>query len=202
MDRTSADPVAAKILDAALQQFEEVGVRKSTIEDIARRAGVGRMTVYRRFGAKDDILAAVVNRETRHILDQIAHVAGGDGALDDRIVAAFTFVVRYAKNHRLLNRLIALDPESTLSDLTTNASAPLTAAVHAGVWYFGRDIEGSSEATDFPARVEAAVRIIHSIALTPHITIGLTTDEQIAQFARVCIVPILTAGTTYDQDPR
>ena len=42
------DQITTRILAAALEQAELVGMRRSTMEDVARRSGVGRATLYRR----------------------------------------------------------------------------------------------------------------------------------------------------------
>ena len=52
------DLTAERILDAALEQFVLVGIRRSSVEDVARRAGVTRVTVYRRFPRKDALVEA------------------------------------------------------------------------------------------------------------------------------------------------
>ena len=46
------DQITTRILAAALEQAELVGMRRSTMEDVARRSGVGRATLYRRFPPK------------------------------------------------------------------------------------------------------------------------------------------------------
>jgi AcrR family transcriptional regulator len=57
-DRTST---RVRIVDGALRCLARQGVAKSTVDDIARQAGLSRATVYRTFPrGKDDILAAVV----------------------------------------------------------------------------------------------------------------------------------------------
>ncbi|MFC8797484.1 TetR/AcrR family transcriptional regulator [Promicromonospora sp. NPDC057138] len=55
------DPRADEaILRAALELFTEHGHAGTSIEQIARRAGVGKLTVYRRWGSKDELIAAAV----------------------------------------------------------------------------------------------------------------------------------------------
>ncbi|MDN5857741.1 MAG: TetR/AcrR family transcriptional regulator [Pseudonocardia sp.] len=49
-----------EILAAALELFVEHGVDGTSIEGVARRAGVGKVTVYRRFPTKEALLAAAV----------------------------------------------------------------------------------------------------------------------------------------------
>ncbi|MEU4365226.1 TetR/AcrR family transcriptional regulator [Promicromonospora sp. NPDC023987] len=48
------------ILRAALELFTEHGHAGTSIEQIARRAGVGKLTVYRRWASKDELIAAAV----------------------------------------------------------------------------------------------------------------------------------------------
>nr|ABP47474.1 transcriptional regulator, TetR family [Mycolicibacterium gilvum PYR-GCK] len=55
------DPDADRaILQAALDLFIERGVEGSSIEQIAKRAGVGKPTVYRRWGTKEELIAAAM----------------------------------------------------------------------------------------------------------------------------------------------
>ena len=50
------------ILDAALELFGEVGIPRTTIGDVAKRAKINRVTVYRRIGSKDELVRAVIDR--------------------------------------------------------------------------------------------------------------------------------------------
>src|SRR5579884_4518029 len=71
---TGADPVTGRILDAALGQFEDFGLRRSTVEDIARRCGLSRITIYRRFPRKENLIEAVLLRELASFLGELASV--------------------------------------------------------------------------------------------------------------------------------
>ena len=57
--RADAERNRKRLLDAAAEVFAERGLEASTAE-IARRAGVGQGTVFRRFPTKDDLVAAIV----------------------------------------------------------------------------------------------------------------------------------------------
>lgn len=48
------------ILHAAFELFLERGVDGASIEQIARRAGVGKLTVYRRWSSKEELLAQAI----------------------------------------------------------------------------------------------------------------------------------------------
>src|SRR5688500_16659891 len=64
------DEVSARLLDAAYEQFCRMGVKRSTMTDVARLAGVSRITVYRRFATKDQLVEQVVRREFRRYFDR------------------------------------------------------------------------------------------------------------------------------------
>ncbi|NOZ74934.1 MAG: TetR/AcrR family transcriptional regulator [FCB group bacterium] len=53
------DNKAEKIIQAAIQVFAEKGLEKGKIADIARKAGIGKGTVYEYFSSKDEIFSAI-----------------------------------------------------------------------------------------------------------------------------------------------
>ena len=59
------DGYSERILEAAREELSAYGLRRTTLDDIAARAGVGRATLYRRFANRDTLLAALVAREAR-----------------------------------------------------------------------------------------------------------------------------------------
>lgn len=61
------DQATESILDAALVEFDQHGIRRVALDDVARRAGVSRTSIYRRFANKDDLVSAVVNRENAQL---------------------------------------------------------------------------------------------------------------------------------------
>ncbi|GAB3744032.1 TetR/AcrR family transcriptional regulator [Nocardiopsis nanhaiensis] len=60
--------VEDEILDAAHDCVEAFGVRRTTLTDVARRAGVSRPTVYRRWPDVTALVADLLTRELRSIL--------------------------------------------------------------------------------------------------------------------------------------
>jgi AcrR family transcriptional regulator len=69
--RADAERNRKRLLDAAVEVFSEHGLEASTAE-IARRAGVGQGTVFRRFPTKDDLVAAIVVDRLGEITDAAA----------------------------------------------------------------------------------------------------------------------------------
>lgn len=56
MSEESQPSTKDRLVAAAFELFEERGFERTTAEDIARRAGVGRTTFFRAFGSKDDVI--------------------------------------------------------------------------------------------------------------------------------------------------
>jgi AcrR family transcriptional regulator len=69
--RADAERNRKRLLDAAVEVFAERGLEASTAE-IARRAGVGQGTVFRRFPTKDDLVAAIVADRLGEITEEAA----------------------------------------------------------------------------------------------------------------------------------
>lgn len=67
-----ADPATQAILDAAVVEFERHGFRRVALDDVARRARISRTTIYRRFANRDELVAAVIDRENAVLFADIA----------------------------------------------------------------------------------------------------------------------------------
>ncbi|SDN39015.1 TetR/AcrR family transcriptional regulator [Allokutzneria albata] len=69
------------VLDAARECVLALGVRRTTLSEVARRAGVSRMTLYRRFPDVNSLLAALMTREFGALLGQVAAPDALNGSL-------------------------------------------------------------------------------------------------------------------------
>lgn len=70
------DEFTESVLDAAMAEFREFGLRRASIDSVAERLGVGRTTVYRRFGGKEALIQAVMLRETKRYLAGVRNDTG------------------------------------------------------------------------------------------------------------------------------
>lgn len=189
-----ADPAVTRILDAALELFEDVGIRKSTIEDIARRAGIDRVTVYRRVGSKNDVAQAVIAREAQRLFERVSAGIAAEDSLEERVVAAFTGLTLGLRDHALFNRLVRLEPNETLPKVTTQASDMLATGIHWSVAVLARPDASAAERADLTARIEIIARFVHSTLLTRQAVLELGGEAQLADFARRYIVPIVAGA--------
>ena len=108
------DPSAEAILDAAVVEFERHGLRRVALEDVARRAGVSRTTIYRRFANKDELIAAVVERENVALFADIAAELKQAGPQSNYYVEAFMLSILRFRRHRVLNRMMSDEPALVL----------------------------------------------------------------------------------------
>jgi AcrR family transcriptional regulator len=92
--RADAERNRKRLLDAAAEVFAEQGLEGSTAE-IARRAGVGHGTVFRRFASKDDLVAAIVVDRLSEITESASALLA-DAPPDGRVLA---FMAELARIH-------------------------------------------------------------------------------------------------------
>lgn len=100
------------ILDAAYELLLAVGMRRLNMADIARRAGVSRATLYRRWPNVQAVLGALTTREFAALTGDGFVAQGGTSraALVESVVA----FVAAARDHPLLRKIIDVDPEFLL----------------------------------------------------------------------------------------
>lgn len=79
-ERSDAARNRTKILEAARALFEERGVTRVTMEDVARAAGVGKGTLYRRFPHKGLLCQALLDEPTRRFQEETLALVGGPEA--------------------------------------------------------------------------------------------------------------------------
>lgn len=83
-----ADRKAQAIIAAARVHFYRDGYAATSVDAIGRGAGIGKATIYKHFGSKEALFAAVVAQENRHGLNDIQSVLTGQGALRDQLEQA------------------------------------------------------------------------------------------------------------------
>lgn len=105
-----ADPATQAILDAAVVEFERHGFRKVALDDVARRARVSRTTIYRRFAGRDELVAAVIDRENATLFTDIADELKSRRSQSNYYVEAFTLSIMRFRQHRVLTRMMADEP--------------------------------------------------------------------------------------------
>jgi AcrR family transcriptional regulator len=108
-----SDRTTEAILDATRASVLDFGIRRTTLTDVARRAGVSRMTVYRRYPDVDAVLRDLMTREFgRAMADIAARVDGDDGRR--RVVGRLLAGVAAFRANPLMSKVVEAEPELLL----------------------------------------------------------------------------------------
>ncbi|MDN5896949.1 MAG: TetR/AcrR family transcriptional regulator [Nocardioides sp.] len=100
-------------LDAARAAILDVGWKRSTLTDVARRAGVSRMTIYRTWPDMQTLLADLMTREWTEILAAVPPPVDGQPT-PEGIAAGITAAIDALRANPLFRRILDLDPELLL----------------------------------------------------------------------------------------
>jgi AcrR family transcriptional regulator len=101
-------------LDAAREAILAVGWSRTTLTDIARRAGVSRMTLYRRWPDTQTLLADLMTREWGYVVTAAGVGSREDADALDRIADGIVATVQSLRANALLRRIVDVDPEVLL----------------------------------------------------------------------------------------
>lgn len=111
----STEPISAvdlAILDAARACVAEFGVRRTTLTEVARRAGVSRPTVYRRWADTGSLVADLLVRELREIVAEAVPDTGSGRA---RLVAAIVGGGAKIRQNPLFAKIFRTDADVMLT---------------------------------------------------------------------------------------
>jgi AcrR family transcriptional regulator len=183
---TPDDAMSNRILDAALALSAASGVRNLTMDEVARRARVGRMTVYRRFGDRDGLVEALSVREARRCFAALDRAADPDQPLADQIAAGFVTSLRIAAGHPLLARLARVEGETVLETLNSGLFDTAVAFLAARL----RLVVPQADVA-----AELLVRIACSFVLMPGGGLPLDDEDRLREIARAHLVPMLGPTT-------
>jgi len=106
------------LLDAARDLVMAVGVRRTTAADVARRAGVSRMTLYRSFPDVSTLLSALMAREFGALVDAAYAEVASLPTARERLVKGTVRGVEHLASNPLFERVLLVDPELLLTYVT------------------------------------------------------------------------------------
>jgi AcrR family transcriptional regulator len=145
------------LLDAVQACVLAVGVRRTTMTDVARRAGVSRMTLYRRYADVTSLMQALMTREFTQILAEVEADATVRQSARARVVESAVSGVDRLTRHPLFLRIVDVDPELLLPYITTRRGAFQRAVVDAMEM---RIADGAADGSIAVADPKAAARTI------------------------------------------
>ena len=186
-----ADRTTEKILDAALKEAGARGLQRLTVEDVVRRAGVARMTVYRRYPSREDLVQALVNREVQRFLQAVTE---GNARADDpfdKLVEAFIAAVEFTRRHPLLRRARDSEPGWVMEGIAADEGRLLALGRDFIAAYIHGDRRGApSRRARWIADVWA--RLFVTYAAVPPTDPDFADDRELRRFAREVLAPMVS----------
>jgi TetR/AcrR family transcriptional regulator, repressor for uid operon len=181
-------PTNDRIMDATLEELAGSGLADLVVEDVARRASVTRMTVYRRFGDRQRLIEATMARESGRLLAAVAAADDPAAGPVDRIVRTLTASLSVARKHPLVAHWLATNPGELLDAVLANDAAVL----RAGAAYCAATIRAAKG--PHPDRTgDLLVRLFAALVLMPPPSIDLDDPRDVEALARDLIAPIVVA---------
>jgi AcrR family transcriptional regulator len=107
---TPPDPLLRATRDCVL----DVGVRRTTLAEVARRAGVSRMTAYRTCGDRDTLVNAMLTAELVGALERVTAATATLPTARERLVESAVRLVATIAGNPVYRRILELDPELLL----------------------------------------------------------------------------------------
>lgn len=191
------EAVTAKLLDAAAEQFRQIGIRRTTMEEVANRAGVARITVYRRFANKDALVEQVVRREFRRYFDQFVLDIAGAADAAERVEIGFASAMRAIRGNPLIGGLLTVETDSLVHSIVGDGGRTVTTIAR----FVAGQLRREQRAGNVPAEIdvdlvaELMVRTSTSFLVTPSEVVDIDDETQLRGLARLFLVPLIDPGS-------
>jgi AcrR family transcriptional regulator len=183
-----------RIVDATLRCLARQGLGKTTVDDIAREAGISRATLYRTFpGGKESVIAGVVDTEAARFFSALAVAMGEAHDLEDVLVAGMVEAATRLSTHEALGYLLEHEPGTVLPHLAFARMDDLLLSVgDMAAPFFARWLDPDQAAR----AAEWAIRIVISYLSCPDDEVDLTDPDSARWVARCFVLPGILALRT------
>lgn len=192
--RRTADDKRATILGAALKLFGQYGFRRTSIDDIAREAGIAKGTVYLYVETKEALFRALAQSLIDQMMETARQAVAGKGPLAERLFAVLD--AKFGFFYDLLrgspHAIELLDSKGRVcADLFAASDAAYTKLLTKVVADAARRGEIAPKRLDLSAAEVADLLMsgAHGIA-TPDVTDGALLRKKLATLVRVVIAGV------------
>jgi len=116
-----------QIVELAEQLFSERGYQGSSMDELARRAGVTKPVVYELFGSKDGLFRTCLERSAERLAKVVAEAVRAESEPEARVRAGGLAFLRFAADNRVAWELMM---EGRFSDAAVEVRRRQAALVH------------------------------------------------------------------------
>lgn len=167
-------------LDAARDCILDVGWRRTTLTEVARRAGVSRMTIYRTWADMPTLLGDLMTREWGGVVADSLAEEDKDAPTAERLVGDIVSTVRRLRENELFVRIVDLDPELILPYLFSRRGRSQDGILELTVAALkDAQAEGAARQGNPVAMARAMLLAAHGFVLSAHTMVDeqVTADE-------------------------
>jgi len=190
------DETRQRIVEAAYACIARRGVAKTTIEDVAREAGMSRATVYRAFpGGRDEVVNATVAWATLDFFGRLYEHIQGAASLEAMMELGIRFAYRAIVEHEVLQRVMQTEPDLLLPILTVESNRIRSGIAEVLAPYL--EARGLAPGVDLGDAADFLARMVLSYISAPG-RWDLDDPDQVARLVRSellagVVVPLPTA---------
>ena len=198
------DAEDVRLIETARNVYAARGIKGTSTDDIARAAGVTRVTLYRRLGTREDIIRATYAFEAERLMMSVNNRFTSFESLEwnpvRHIEDLLVGTIYDVRDSELLRKLFSVDRDDTMSMLTTEAETVLFGITEViadfirNTW--DADVHSRAMADDekqFLSREIGSVvgRFLHSLVIMAEGPPVMSDEEQIRALARRTLVPMI-----------
>ncbi|MEU0545359.1 TetR/AcrR family transcriptional regulator [Nocardia sp. NPDC005978] len=189
MSGKAASGTRERILDATRELAAGTGMRKLSMDEVARRAGVSRAGLYKHFAGRDALISALVEEELATFFAGVQAVAQGYDDDADRLVHSFAAAYRSLSEHPAIRPVLTMNPELFLPYVITADSQALNWGRMFVATFLPLDGWSTPDAANRFA--EHVARAFHTLILIPSEVLGLDRPDGPEEYARDFLLPVL-----------
>ena len=108
-DRPASGDVRSMILRAAERCIQRHGIRKTTMDDIARDARISRPSVYRYFADREDLLLALMSEHSRALTERARRFIDKYPTVEDGLVEGLFYIADHGHRDEFTRFLVSMD---------------------------------------------------------------------------------------------
>jgi AcrR family transcriptional regulator len=183
--------VPDRILDTAEAIYSQPDGLGTTMEDIAKAAGLGRATLYRHFKNRDELLLAVMEREANLIAAKVERKIRHIDTPGEHIIEGMVQAMREMKKSKLFKNVLTAETGSVVNRLIFNSDRMINIGLEIMLPVVQRAHESGKLKTDmeFELLVEWILRMLSSVLTVP--SKQLKTEGDIRYMLQKTMLPVL-----------
>src|SRR5690349_8190374 len=172
------------VLEATRSSVLAVGVRRTTLTDVARRAGVSRMTLYRLVPDVTTLILEVMTQEFAALLTDAEAASARRRTARARIVTTTVEVARRLPDEPLFRRVVDVDPELLLPYLTDRVgSTQRLAAAHIRRMLAAGVADGSVRRADLDVLAMSMVLTVSAFVVSARLLDGVGRERALDELS-------------------